>query len=193
MAEAFIGEIRLFGFNFAPRGWMLCQGQTLAISSNSALFALIGTTYGGDGVTTFKLPDLQGRFPIGQGNGPGLSPVVMGQVTGTSSVTLTQGNLPAHVHAVALAATVSIPVQATAGTSKTPTNESVLAVTNDSAAGAEVDIYGTGPATTTLLPFAASVAGNTGVSGSSAPLSIANPSLGMSYAICLDGIFPSRN
>ena len=93
MADPFIGEIRMFGGNFAPQGWALCNGQLMAISQNDALFSLIGTTYGGDGQSTFALPNLQGRFPIHQGPG-----FVIGQIAGTEQVTLTQQQLPAHRH-----------------------------------------------------------------------------------------------
>src|SRR5687767_9318635 len=96
--EPFLGQIQAFGFNFAPRGWAQCQGQLLAINTNTALFSLLGTTYGGNGQTTFALPDFRGRTMVGQGQGPGLSAYTIGQVGGTESVTLTSNNLPAHTH-----------------------------------------------------------------------------------------------
>ena len=98
MTTPYIGEIRLVGFNFAPRGWMACNGQLLSIATYSALFSLLGTTYGGDGITTFALPDLRSRIPVHQGQGPGLSNYVIGQMSGTESVTLTQNQIPAHTH-----------------------------------------------------------------------------------------------
>jgi microcystin-dependent protein len=98
MSDPFIGEIKMVGFNFAPRGWALCQGQVMSIAQNSALFSLLGTTFGGNGQTTFGLPDYQGRSPVGTGNGAGLSPIVWGQVAGTENVTLTQNEMPAHTH-----------------------------------------------------------------------------------------------
>lgn len=101
--EPFIGMITLFAGNFAPKGWAFCQGQLLPISQNSALFSLLGTTYGGDGVTTFALPDLRGRAPIQQGQGPGLSNYVLGEITGTENVTLTNTQLPAHTHSIVAA------------------------------------------------------------------------------------------
>src|SRR5215471_18552396 len=105
MASApFIGEIRMFGGSFAPLGWTMCNGQTLSIAQNDALFTLIGTTYGGDGITTFNLPDLRSRVPIHQGQALGLSPYVIGQVGGTESVTLTTAQMPQHNHAVMAAA-----------------------------------------------------------------------------------------
>ena len=98
MAEAFVGEIRAFGFNFAPRSWAFCDGQLLPISQNQALFSLIGTFYGGDGRTTFQLPDLRGRAPIKYGNGPGLSSYQLGHRGGLEQVTLTQNQMPTHNH-----------------------------------------------------------------------------------------------
>ena len=98
MSEPFIGEIRIFGFNFAPRGWALCDGQLLPISQNSALFSLLGTIYGGDGRTTFALPDLRGRAALHEGTGPGLSPRQLGQRSGSETNTLTVNQLPPHTH-----------------------------------------------------------------------------------------------
>jgi len=100
MSEPFVGEIRMFAGNFAPRGWALCDGQLLAISQNDALFSLFGTIYGGDGRTTFGLPDMRGRVPIHQGHGPGLSSRVIGQKAGAERVTLTVNELPSHGHAM---------------------------------------------------------------------------------------------
>src|SRR5262245_2996958 len=100
MSQPYIGEIRMVGFNFAPLGWALCNGQLLAISQNTALFSLLGTTYGGNGQTTFALPDLRGRIPIHQGQGPGLSNRVLGEVGGQESVALTSQQMPAHTHAL---------------------------------------------------------------------------------------------
>src|ERR1700729_3145413 len=100
MAEPFLGEIRMFGFNFAPQGWAMCNGQTLPISQNAALFSLLGTFYGGDGVTTFQLPNLQSRVAIHEGQGSGLSPYDIGQVGGVETVMLTQNQMPQHSHSV---------------------------------------------------------------------------------------------
>jgi microcystin-dependent protein len=96
MSDPFVAEIRLFAGNFAPRGWAFCNGQLVSIQQNTALFSLLGTTYGGDGRVTFALPDLRGRVPIGQGQGPGLSRRDLGEASGTSSVTLVESELPAH-------------------------------------------------------------------------------------------------
>jgi microcystin-dependent protein len=100
VSEPFVGEIRMFGFNFAPQGWALCDGQVLPINQNEALFVLLGTTYGGDGTTTFALPNLQSRVPIHQGQGAGLSAYVAGQAGGTETVTLTAMQMPSHSHGV---------------------------------------------------------------------------------------------
>ncbi len=98
MSEPFVGEIRMFAGNFAPRGWAFCDGQLLAISQNDALFSLLGTIYGGDGRTTFGLPDLRGRIPLHQGSGPGLSPRQLGSKGGSENVTLTTNQLASHTH-----------------------------------------------------------------------------------------------
>jgi microcystin-dependent protein len=100
VANPFVGEIRVFGFNFAPLGWALCNGQILPIAQNTALFSLLGTTYGGNGTSTFALPNLQGTFPINQGSGPGLTPREMGEVGGAATVALNVTEIPAHTHSV---------------------------------------------------------------------------------------------
>jgi microcystin-dependent protein len=100
MSDQFLAEIRVFPFNFAPTGWAFCDGQLLPISQNTALFSLLGTQYGGDGKSTFALPDLQGRVPVGQGQGPGLSPYSVGEELGTETVTLPAGEMPTHSHSL---------------------------------------------------------------------------------------------
>lgn len=100
MSEPFVGEIRMFGFNFEPQGWAFCDGRLLPISQNAALFSLLGTTYGGDGVSTFALPDLRSRVPVSLGQGEGLSSYAEGQAGGTETVTITPAQMPAHTHAV---------------------------------------------------------------------------------------------
>ncbi|PPK94297.1 MULTISPECIES: phage tail protein [Nonlabens] len=170
--DDFIGEVKMFAGNFAPRGWALCQGQLLPIAQNSALFSIIGTTYGGDGRTTFGLPDLRGRVPEGVGTGPGLSPVQWGQRSGAETVTLTTANLPSHNHAVngvSEVGTTNVPSGAYPANSGVFDNE-----------------YGTGTST----PMHAGMIGYTGGGQS---VSIKQPSLGMHYIICLQGIFPSRS
>lgn len=181
--EPFIGEVKLLGFNFAPRGYMTCQGQLLSIAQNTALFSLLGTTYGGNGQTTFGLPDLQGRVPIGQGQGPGLPDYTMGEAAGTPSVTLLSSNLPPHVHP-AQGIVVKAPVS-TGGTDE------------GSPAGAFLANTGTDSFSSVSTPGAyygnLEISGTTGISGSGFPVGIMNPYLVMNYSIATEGIFPSRN
>jgi microcystin-dependent protein len=173
--EAFIGTIMAFGGNFAPRGWAFCDGRLLPISQYTAVFALLGTIYGGNGQTNFALPDLRGRVAVGMGNGPGLSPVVEGQMGGTETVTLVGTQIPVHSHTVGAS---------TAGGSVAPTN-AFLAVPVDSQGG--VGAGYTGSANTTLNP--ATIGGG----GGNQPHENRQPYLGVNYIICLEGIFPSRN
>jgi len=170
MAQPFIGEIRMFGGNFAPAGWAFCDGQLLPIAENDALFALIGTTYGGDGQSTFALPDLRSRVPVHQGQGPGLSPRVIGSNGGSETVALAAAQLPTHSHRLA---------STFAATLGDPTGESVA----DTGASA---IYG-GGATNVAMDPAASVA-----AGGSQPHNNLMPYLGVSFIISLFGIFPSQ-
>jgi microcystin-dependent protein len=174
MTEAYIGSIVLFAGNFAPRGWAFCQGQLLPIAQNSALFSILGTTYGGNGQTTFALPDLRGRAPIGTGQGPGLTNVALGQQAGSESVTLTVSQMPAHNHLVAC--------DAAAADNAVPTNN--YPGNPGSLSGAT--LYGPTP-TATMGPAMISAAGG------SQPFSVQQPYLGLNYIICLEGIFPSRN
>jgi microcystin-dependent protein len=169
MTEPFLGEIRNFGFNFAPRGWATCGGQLLPISQNTALFALLGTIYGGDGRTTFGLPDLRGRIPMSFGQGPGLSPRTQGELSGQEQVTLTQSQLPAHSHTVSASSTA---------TTKNPSG-AIPAVTN---AGAS---YGT------TADLAMNPAMTSGPAGSQ-PHNNMQPYLVTNWCIALEGIFPSR-
>ncbi|RZK50946.1 MAG: phage tail protein, partial [Hymenobacter sp.] len=125
--DPILGEIRAVGFPFAPRGWALCQGQSLPISQNTALFSLLGTTYGGDGRTTFNLPDLRGRLVVNAGQAPGLSRYVPGQTGGTETVGLTAAQLPAHTHSLA---GLAVHVNSNAGNSTSPAG-TLLAATDD--------------------------------------------------------------
>jgi len=163
MSEAFIGEIRMVSFTFAPRGWAMCDGQLLAINQNQALFSLLGTTYGGDGTTNFALPDLRGRMPVHFGNG-----VVEGQRAGEENHTLTLAELPTHSHSVAAGGT---------GTTASPAG----ALWADGGRQA----YG-GPAN---APMAASAVAAV---GGSQPHPNMAPYLVLNFAIALFGVFPSR-
>ncbi len=181
--EGYLAEIRMFAGNFAPRGWMFCQGQLLSIAQWTAVFALVGTTYGGNGQTTFGLPDLRGRLPVGTGQGPGLPNVDLGEMGGTPTTTLLTTQLPAHTHA--LTGTASLPCNSGAGNADAPTGNIF--------AGSATDENFAAPAGGTGNMAAANVSGTTGVSGSSTPLSIMQPYLGLYHIICIEGIFPSRN
>lgn len=175
-----IGEIRLFAANFAPRNWQYCNGMLLAIRSNTALFSLFGTVYGGDGVTTFGLPNLAGRSAVGVGQGPGLSYYQQGEMIGANSVTLTMQNLPAHTHSVS--GSVVIPAYSDEGDSGTPAGN-VLA-----AKPAMYSDQGS-DSTTRTLPLALQI----GTAGSGNALTLVQPSLGMNYIVCLYGVFPQRS
>lgn len=174
MSEPFVGEIRMFAGNFAPLGWAFCDGQLLATAQNDALFSLLGTKYGGDGLTTFRLPDLRGRAPIASGTGPGLSPRAEGQNGGWENVSLNGSNLPAHTHSLGSANTPGI--------SSTPTG--VLA---RDATGS--NIYSTQLTGTTAELSAAMVA----ATGGSRSHPNMMPYLCINFIIALFGIYPSRN
>jgi microcystin-dependent protein len=171
MSEPFIGEIIMFGGNFAPRGWAFCQGQLLSIAQNTALFSILGTTYGGNGQTTFALPDMRGRYPMQPGQGPGLSPRTLGEQGGTETVTLISTQMPAHNH--------TLNASAEEAGAKNP-NGMVLATTTAPA-------YIASPIDTTLNPAAI------GVAGGSQPHNNMSPFLCVNFLIALEGIFPSRN
>jgi microcystin-dependent protein len=172
MADPFLGQVQSFGFNFAPRGWAFCNGQILSIAQNSALFALLGTTYGGNGQTTFGLPDLRGRVSMHWGQGPGLSNYDIGEVAGVENVTMSQSQMPAHVHAEVF---------------KVSSGGKLNTSPNGSNIGA-AQIFTTAPLDSTLAPV-----GTTAPTGNSLPLNIQQPYLCLTWCICLSGIFPSRN
>lgn len=180
--EPFIGEIKIFGFNFAPVDYMLCQGQIMPISQNTALFALLGTIYGGNGQTTFALPDLRGRMAIGQGQGPGLPNYIIGQYSGTPTTTLLTSNMPMHNHS-AVGINVRIPVTAASEDSS---------ATNNYIGNAVNDTFGPVASPTNSLG-APVVSGATAIAGGSQPFSIMNPYLTINYSIAVYGLFPSRN
>ncbi len=176
MSEPFVGEIRLFGFPRIPNGWFACDGNLLPIAQNDVLFSLLGTTYGGDGVNTFAVPDLRGRLPVHQGTGPGLPSVAIGQSSGSESVTLTTPQLPNHTHAM----------QATADDANTfvpgPTVQ-LGALTNDVMYATNID--GLSP----LVMNPAAVAST----GGNLPHDNSMPTLTVSYCIAAVGIYPSQN
>jgi microcystin-dependent protein len=181
--EPFIGEVKLLGFNFPPLGYMTCQGQILSIAAYTALFSLIGTTYGGNGQTTFALPDLQGRMPVGQGQGPGLPNYVMGEASGNTNMSLKTDNLPQHIHTL-VNMHVQIKAASTTATEQSP--DGTFPATTISAAYADT-------ATNNFFTGGTQVSGTTDAAGSGMPFSILNPFLCMNFSIAVEGIFPSRN
>lgn len=180
MSEPFIGEIVMFAGNFAPRGWAFCQGQLLSIAQNTALFSILGTTYGGNGQTTFGLPDLRGRVPVGAGQGPGLPSVTLGEMAGAPTHSLISSEMPAHNHTVG--------ASTSPGNTANPSGN-LLAVGQVSAGGntETVSSYVTG------APNVALNAQTGGIAGGSQPHNNMQPYLGMNYIIAIQGIFPSRN
>lgn len=170
--EPFIGQVMMFGGNFAPRGWAFCQGQLLAISSNSALFSILGTIYGGDGRTTFALPDLRGRIAIQQGSGPGLPTYRLGQKGGNYQTQLLTQNLPQ--------SNINIPSSSSTGTS--PEASGLVRATPED----DSLIYSTGNATGTMAAGSIAGAGNTAFSNQP-------PYTAVNYIIALQGIYPSRS
>jgi len=170
VSEPFIGEIRMFGFNFAPNGWAMCNGQLLAISQNTALFSLLGTYYGGNGTSNFALPDFRGRVPLHQGQGSGLSSYVIGEVAGTETVTLSTAQLPSHTHGVQAG---------TDATTKDPTGS--------------FPGFASGGAAYTGTGGAAMAPAMVGSTGSGQPVPNIQPLLVVTFCIALFGIFPSRN
>jgi microcystin-dependent protein len=175
MSEPFIAEIRMFAGNFAPQGWAFCNGQLLSISQNTALFSLLGTTYGGNGMTTFGLPNFQDRSPMHEGQGPGLTNRVLGEISGSATVTLLASEIPVHTHqpqADAAASGQTSPANATwgAGGRGRP-----AAYSANQAPGATLNGQALAP------------------TGGSQPHNNRSPFLGVSFIIALVGIFPSRN
>lgn len=170
MSTPFLGQIAIFGFDFPPKFWALCNGQLLPIAQNQALFSLLGTTYGGDGISTFALPNLQGRMPVHWGQGPGLSNYNLGQQGGSTAVTLVAANLPAHSHTVTASSNAPTQGSPTGGAWATAANIPYASTANAAMApGALANV------------------------GGSQPHNNVAPSLVLNYSIALAGIFPSRN
>lgn len=211
--EGMIGEIRMFGGNFAPRSWGLCQGQLLAISSNTALFSILGTTFGGDGRTSFGLPDFRGRAPIGQGRGPGLSSWSLGERAGSETVTLNVTQMPVHSHTtsvtqpVVAGATMTGKVNVSSGsaTLQTATVGASIATPGSGSGRSFAGTLGFNTTAPDIALNSASFAGTvTGIGLSPVGVQVNNagnqqahsniqPSLGINFIICMFGIFPSRN
>ena len=174
--NSMIGSVVMFGGNFAPRGYALCQGQLLSISQNTALFSILGTTYGGDGRTTFALPDLRGREPVGAGNGNGLSAITLGERAGSQSVTLTSSNLPQHTHLVNCD---------DRGESSPSPSGLIPGVAGE--ATAPIPIYSGAAPNAQMNPAMC------GSAGGNQSFNHLAPFLGINFLICTQGVFPSRN
>lgn len=172
MSDPFVAEIRIVGFNFAPVGWATCDGQVLPISQNTALFSLLGTTYGGDGRTNFALPNLDGRAPMHPGQGPGLSVRSLGEIGGSPNVTLLTGQLPQHNHGTAIAVATAL--------STDPTNMLPAIATED--------IYQARGTKTAAAMSPAAI----GITGGNQPHNNVQPSLVLNFVIALQGVFPPR-
>ena len=174
--DPFVGEIRLLPYNFAPQGWADCNGAVLSISENETLFQLIGTTYGGDGVSTFGLPDMRGRVPIHAGTPPGMSTYMIGQLSGTETVTLIPGNLPSHTHT--LSATTAL------ADTGTPGGSVVLgALSGNTMYTNSIDGINSGALGSATI----------GTAGNTQPHENRMPTLTMRYCICTSGVFPPQN
>lgn len=203
--EGYIGEIRLFGGTFAPQNWMFCKGQPLPINGYETIFTLIGTTYGGDGVTTFNLPNLQSRVAVGAGVALGSNVnYIIGQTSGTEGVTLTATNLPFHGHNATSQAgsgsvTATLTLNAAAGAVGGESNPANNLIGSESSTSAYSDNTGHVPtspmasAAVAFPPTMLSVQANSGISGMSAPHENRQPLLATNYIICVQGIFPSRD
>jgi microcystin-dependent protein len=181
MSSPFLSQILMFGGNFAPKNYALCNGQLLAINQNAALFSLLGTTYGGNGVTTFALPNFQSSIPVGWGQGLGLSFYNLGQVGGTPSVTLNQSTVPTHIH------------NFMAATGLSATNSATVAGNLPGAPPASgANFYATPPGNPPLQPQAMGAAGVSTIGNNQSHTNLM-PSLCITFAICIAGVFPSRN
>lgn len=211
MSEPFVGQIMQVGFTFAPRGWAPCQGQLISITQNSALFALLGTNFGGNGQSTFGLPDSRGRVFVGQGNGPGLTPIVIGELGGVNSQVLTIAQMPTHNHPATFTPSGGTPVAGTlqamtgalSAETAAPAAGSFLGVANDSSGSVAPTFYvpagqaGTTPVNLGGLNITGGGGGGgtvtVGNNGGSQPSSLMQPYLGIQTNIALEGVFPSRN
>jgi microcystin-dependent protein len=188
--DPFLGMICAFGFNFNPMGWLYCNGTLIAIQSNSALYALLGTQFGGNGSTNFGIPDLQGRTIIGQGNGAGLTPRSVGQKDGAENTVLTAAQLPNHTHTATFTGTsVTVKASSTAGKTKNPSGRSVVL------GSLGTDLLYTDVAPDTNLNVGGSVAGTVTVvaAGNGSSFSNMQPFQVLNYCIATQGIFPTRD
>lgn len=192
--DPFIGQIIMFGGNFAPRGWAFCQGQLLPISQYSALFSLLGTTYGGDGRTTFALPDLRGRTPIGYTQGPALTDHGLGAKGGTETVTLTTLEMPSHTHQITGVGGGG-KLSTEEGVRDTPQANDIPAVTTMTSGLATVKLKSFGPETSNSVDMgtASGGGGTIGNTGAGQAHNNMQPYIAVNYCIALQGIYPSRS
>lgn len=196
MTSPFIGQIIQGGWNFAPRGYAFCNGQLLSIAQNTALFSLLGTTFGGNGQTTFALPNLQGRSMMHWGNGAGLSPVQLGEAGGVENVTLTTNTLPAHNHLGTFNGSSStLSATTVRATTQTAAAGSLLARTVDNAGTAIPLIYAPAGSAPSAALGGLNIAGTVTIAntGLGQPLTNRSPYLGITHVIATQGIFPSRS
>ena len=189
--QAFLSTILVWPPNFAPNGWALCAGQLMSISQNTALFSLLGATYGGDGITTFGLPNLQGRVPVGAGQGSGLSLYNLGDNGGVESVTLGINTMPQHSHSATQNLSVSLPAVTTTGTTNQP-GPSVAPAAPTDAARNPVNIYSNATPNQNLGKPSISGTISIGLTGNGLPHENRQPYLAVNYIIALQGFFPSR-
>ena len=175
--EGYIAQIIMFAGNFAPQAWAFCQGQLLPINQNQALFSLLGTTYGGNGQTTFALPDFRNKSPLGMGTGPGLSSVGLGESSGSSTQTISLANLPAHNH------TATMNVAVTSSLANTDEADGSIPAAGQS-------LYASPAGASNSLGGVSGIISN---SGGGQAINIRQPYIGMNFVICLQGIYPSRN
>jgi microcystin-dependent protein len=192
--DPFVGEIQMVAFPFAPQGFALCDGRLLPRDQYPALYSLIGVSYGGDGVTTFALPDLRGRHPVGVGTGPGLQPVQVGQKGGSEAVTLTTNQLPSHTHTATVqpGAHAQQNCYAGIGSLTSPTGAIPSEVLEPVNGGALQAFANPGAANQTMAPLPLSLQVGVGATGGGAPVDIRNPFLGVYYVIALEGVYPTR-
>lgn len=176
--EGTIGEIRMFGGNFAPRAWVFCDGTLYSIAEYTAAYSIIGNTYGGDGITTFAVPDFRSRIPVGTDASGQNFP--LGMMAGTETVTMTTQQMPNHSHVAGL--NITIPAATTPSETTNPGGNILSSVTG---------IYSTDPSDAALAPITDN--GATSVAGGSQPFNIVQPSLGLNYIVCMEGVYPSRN
>ncbi len=186
--DQILAQIQPFGFNFAPKGWMQCNGQILSIAQYNALFSLLGTSFGGNGTTTFALPDLRGRTMLHYGTGPGLSTIAFGEMSGTENVTITNAQMPAHLHGL-INGQANVTVYTTNNSAET--NETSNGENSLGTSGTMPNIYREG-VTVSDHVGGVNISGTTAVTGGNTPVAIRNPYLGVNICIAIQGIYPSR-